>query len=256
MNDRDLSAFSFLKEAPKTASLGQLNDMFASTLHAFGYPFFGCLHYASPGRPFQPRMLFGRSSGEWRMHYTRNQLAMHDPTVGQIFARATSFSWADVQSTDLRPAEAEVFSEASKAGLHSGFLVPVTGSHGDVVGVIMTSDTILDHDAPERATLTAIATIYAACGVSLLELTGDEPTATPLTSRECQCLSWASQGKTDWEIGRVLQISPRTVETHIDNARAKLGAKNRTSAVFEAWRRGWLIGNDEFDGLSGKTRIH
>lgn len=256
MNPNERSAFSFLQEAPTLGSLGLLNDRFAATIELFGYRFFGCMHYASPGRPFQPRMLFGRSSGEWSVFYVRNQLALHDPTVGQIFARSSSFSWADVQSGDLRPQEAEVFSQASKAGQRSGFLVPVSGSYGDVVGVIMTSDAILEHDPAERATLTAIATVYASYGNSLLEISQDQPTATPLTSRECQCLSWASQGKTDWEIGRILGIAPRTVGTHIDNARAKLGASNRTRAVFEAWRHGWLIGSEEEHDRYGKSRIH
>lgn len=256
MNLREQSAFRFLQEGPEAGSLGQLNDMFAATLEMFGYPFFGCLHYASPGRPFHPRMLFGRSSGEWVKRYTKEHLALHDPTVGQIFSRSSSFSWSDVQSGELRPQEAEVFTQATKAGLRSGFLVPVTGSYSDVVGVIMTSDAVLEHDRAARATLTAVSTVYAACGGSLLEITEDQPTSTPLTSRECQCLGWASQGKTDWEIGRILSISPRTVGTHIDNARAKLGASNRASAIFEAWRHGWLIGSDEDDDPYGKSRIH
>jgi len=245
MDAKEQKAFEFLKAGPQASGLGELNDLFAATLRQFGYPFFGCMHYASPGRPFEPRMLFGRSSGDWVVRYTREQLALHDPTVGQIFTRSSAFSWSDIQSGGLRPQEAEVFTQASKAGLKSGFLVPVSGSYGDVMGVIMTSDAALEHDATERATLAAVSAIYAAVGKSLLEVTQDQPTATPLTSRECQCLSWASQGKTDWEIGRILSIAPRTVGTHIDNARAKLGASNRTNAVFEAWRHGWLVGSGD-----------
>ncbi len=114
----------------------------------------------------------------------------------------------------------------------------------------------IQHDSAERATLAAVSTIYAAVGRSLLELADDKATSTPLTSRECQCLSWASQGKTDWEIGRILAIAPRTVGTHIDNARAKLGASNRTNAVFEAWRNGWLVGTSGEPGNYGESRIH
>lgn len=256
MQTRDQAAFRFLSTAARASSLGELNDLFAATLEGFGYPFFGCLHYASPGRPFEPRMLFGRTSGDWMFQYVRERLAMHDPTVSQIFTRSSAFSWGDVQSAQLRPVEVDVFAQAKKAGLRSGFLVPVSGSYGDVLGVIMTSDAVLEHDPAERATLAAASTIYASVGTSLLEVTQDQPTATPLTSRECDCLTWASQGKTDWEIGRILSIAPRTVETHIANARAKLGAGNRTSAVFEAWRHGWLVGSGEGRSPYGKSRIH
>lgn len=42
------------------------------------------------------------------------------------------------------------------------------------------------------------------------------------------------------EIGRSLGISPRTVDQHIDTARAKLQAKTRLQAVAEAQAQGWL----------------
>lgn len=53
----------------------------------------------------------------------------------------------------------------------------------------------------------------------------------PLTTREAECLHWISQGKTDAEVGRILQISSRTVRFHIGNAKRKLGVASRIQAV-------------------------
>jgi len=61
-----------------------------------------------------------------------------------------------------------------------------------------------------------------------------------LTSREIECLQWASCGKSEWEIGIILGISEHTAEKHLISARAKLGAANRVEAVAVAVRRGYI----------------
>jgi DNA-binding NarL/FixJ family response regulator len=55
-----------------------------------------------------------------------------------------------------------------------------------------------------------------------------------LTPRELNVLALAAQGLKTAEIAARLFISPRTVETHIENAGMKLGASNRTEAVAKA----------------------
>jgi DNA-binding CsgD family transcriptional regulator len=52
-----------------------------------------------------------------------------------------------------------------------------------------------------------------------------------LTRREIDCMAFVADGKTDWEISVILGISEATVRFHIDNARRKLDAVNRTQAV-------------------------
>ncbi len=60
--------------------------------------------------------------------------------------------------------------------------------------------------------------------------------APALTQREREVLWWAAQGKSAWEIGKILHISKRTVDQHTQNATRKLGAVNRTQAVATALR--------------------
>jgi len=52
-----------------------------------------------------------------------------------------------------------------------------------------------------------------------------------LTKREVEVLNWLKEGKTSWEISRILKISQRSVNFHIDNAKTKLNSTNRTQAV-------------------------
>lgn len=61
-----------------------------------------------------------------------------------------------------------------------------------------------------------------------------------LTSRERECLRWAAQGKTTWEISRVVDISEHTARFHLRNACTKLSASNRQQAITKAIQLGLL----------------
>jgi DNA-binding NarL/FixJ family response regulator len=52
-----------------------------------------------------------------------------------------------------------------------------------------------------------------------------------LTSREVEVLSWLSKGKTNRDIALILELSPRTVDKHLEQIYAKLGVENRTAAA-------------------------
>jgi len=57
-----------------------------------------------------------------------------------------------------------------------------------------------------------------------------------LTTRESQVLLWISRGKSNREIGKILDISPRTVNKHLEQVFVKLGVENRAAAAARAVR--------------------
>src|SRR5271166_6439046 len=60
------------------------------------------------------------------------------------------------------------------------------------------------------------------------------PKLIDLNEREVETLTWAARGKTSAEIAKILGLTKRTVDFHIDNARIKLGAANRIEAAIKA----------------------
>jgi DNA-binding NarL/FixJ family response regulator len=58
----------------------------------------------------------------------------------------------------------------------------------------------------------------------------------PITKRESEVLYWVSYGKTSWETSQILEMSPRTVNKHLEQIFKKLGVDNRTSAAAIALR--------------------
>jgi DNA-binding NarL/FixJ family response regulator len=61
-----------------------------------------------------------------------------------------------------------------------------------------------------------------------------------LSEDENRLLTLAARGKTSAEIAQMLNLSKRTVDFHIDNARRKLSAATRTEAVLKAVTTGLI----------------
>jgi DNA-binding NarL/FixJ family response regulator len=57
-----------------------------------------------------------------------------------------------------------------------------------------------------------------------------------LTDREAEVLLWIAHGKTNREIAQILEMSPRTVNKHLEQVFKKLGVENRTAAASAAIR--------------------
>jgi len=56
-----------------------------------------------------------------------------------------------------------------------------------------------------------------------------------LSRREEEVLTWVAFGKTNGEVGRILGLSPRTVQKHLEHIFQKLGVESRTAAAARAF---------------------
>lgn len=52
-----------------------------------------------------------------------------------------------------------------------------------------------------------------------------------LSPRERECLEWVSRGKSSTDIGAILGLSPRTVDSYLEKACSKLRVRTRIEAV-------------------------
>lgn len=61
-----------------------------------------------------------------------------------------------------------------------------------------------------------------------------------LSQREAECLAWVSRGKSSSDIGAILGLSPRTVDSYLEKVCAKLRVRTRIEAVALAVRTGLI----------------
>lgn len=62
-----------------------------------------------------------------------------------------------------------------------------------------------------------------------------------LTRRECEVLQLLADGKSNRSIGETLYISEKTVKNHVSNILQKMNVNDRTQAVVEAIKKGWVM---------------
>jgi DNA-binding CsgD family transcriptional regulator len=62
-------------------------------------------------------------------------------------------------------------------------------------------------------------------------VSGIGPSLGELTSRQTEILAWVAEGKRNDEISKILLISPRTVQHHLERVYERLGVENRTAAA-------------------------
>jgi len=131
----------------------------------------------------------------------------------------------------------QFWDEARSFGLDSGLSFAVHEQPG-VTGILsLARDRAIDLPDTELAALIGRAQMFASLlhhAVVRLELPKLLPEHAPLTVREKECMKWAADGKTAWEIGQILNITERTAVFHISNVVHKLGAANKTQAIVRA----------------------
>jgi LuxR family transcriptional regulator, quorum-sensing system regulator SolR len=172
----------------------------------------------------------------WIDHYLSQGYFRVDPLVRHCERSTLPALW---DGEELHDVQAQGFwEEAQSHGLTGGLSFAAHEQCG-VTGIFSLSrDKVLDLDGQDLAALIGRAQMFA----SLLHhavVRMDLPKLLPadggrLTPRERECLKWAADGKTAWEIGQILGISERTAVFHINNVIQKLGAANKTQAIVRA----------------------
>jgi len=174
--------------------------------------------------------------GPWVDRYLKAGYFKVDPIVHHAERSAMPAIWTDEQFHDGK--SHEFWEEAQAFGLSSGLSFAVHEQPG-VTGVFsLARDRVLDLQGQDLAALIGRAQMFASLlhhAVARIELPKLLPEqAAPLTVRERECLQWTADGKTAWEVGKILSIAERTVVFHINNVMQKLGASNKTQAIVRA----------------------
>ena len=132
-----------------------------------------------------------------------------------------------------------VMGDAGEFKLNDGLAFPLITLEGTVVMVSLGGEMV--DISPESLGVFELAATYAVGRALQLQNAHEIFARRPdLTPRETECLKWAAEGKSEWEISQILGISEHTSEKHLLNAKRKLGAVNRVHAVAEAIRLGYI----------------
>jgi DNA-binding CsgD family transcriptional regulator len=239
---RDI-AWRFINLAPALASKAALDELFAETLQAFGVERFDCVRFDSDTHTRPATVLSDSGLAAWRRHFLEQGYEKIDPSPRALTYFNGAFTWADVKALMADEADTAMWSDARDGGMGDGLIIPAAPRKitSPIVRLI-TADSQFDADI--LPLMKSISVIYAS---SIMSFTDQPPVDraladpdTQLTTREIECLHWCARGKTNVEIATILAISRHTVNSHIENAKRKLGVATRVQAAAIAHQLGLL----------------
>jgi LuxR family quorum sensing-dependent transcriptional regulator len=180
------------------------------------------------------RIFIACGHAEWVRRYVERGYVFRDPIVAHLAKVRSAFTWEEAYAHCKRIEDVRLIrGEAEAFGLRCGIVVPVPTLDDNLAAISFGG---ADGDMSESAK--AALSFAASYAVGRLLRVGPNRPASEaaITSREMDCLLWAAEGKSDWEIATILGISRSTVLKHMRSAREKLDAVNRTHAVVKAQR--------------------
>lgn len=192
-------------------------------------------------RPYQ--FVLSGYPKQWREHYIEMNYQEIDPTIRHCSTRVTPIAWHNQVFKERDPAR--MLSEAKDAGLVHGASFSVHGGRGEAAMLsLVTGRAAREAESDVAASMAqgqllacylheAVQRIVLAQGPLKIQKIS-------LTPREKECLLWAAEGKTAWEIGAIINTSERTAVFHLQNAANKMGVKNRHHAISRAVSQGLI----------------
>ncbi|ABD82755.1 LuxR family transcriptional regulator [Saccharophagus degradans] len=175
---------------------------------------------------------------EWFKNYFEEGMQRHDPVVRYCMQNTSAIRWRQLMDLEhyVDAIGEKIMIRASESGLCDGLSIPIKAPSGEIAIFSLASNREEGLNQRINACLpfaqsfgTQVFECYSAL---MLKLAQNKQTH--LTAREKESLFWACEGKTTWEISKILDVSERTVIFHLSSATSKLGAVNRQHAVAKA----------------------
>lgn len=193
-------------------------------------------YLALPYQRQEKARLISTYQSVWTTHYLHNSYERIDPVIAQARTGPEPFEWGGSGSdlAGLSRAQLQLFDEASEFGIRHGFTIPIHDRAGRIAAVTFAADVRRASFAHTVETHRELLQCMAFCfhaRIRRLSCPDRFIDGIRLSPREFECLQWAAQGKSSWEIGRILNIAQRTAVFHLENAKAKLGVRSISQAI-------------------------
>lgn len=224
-----------LEACAKAKSLGDVYSAAEQFSSFFCFRRFFLLHLLAPHRVYCTTTLIHSYPEPWCQEYYSKRYFRSDPVLEYCRSRSVPVMWRDITVSD----ESRTFVNTARShGIEEGMTFPIhaAGEWGYLTFNWHGSDDLGAAHLREAFLYGQLFTAHAHEAIRKLILQQHtQANDCELTQREKECLLWNAEGKTGWEISRILNISSRTVVFHLKNAMTKLGATNRAHAAVEAF---------------------
>ena len=231
-----LIPFSEAMDAASTCD--ELVECFAELIDRLGMNRFQLFEIGSVGLCWRKQLVIGTFPEAFLDRFWKERRTFDSAFIRFAQLYGQPFRARQVlQNPNLNWKERKGVMKASQEGLVDGVIFPLKGRFNRIALLAVAGDPDVLSEGQIRM-LSYLSQHFYQRACNLSGHNGDKVVTSTgvLTNRERECLTWIGLGKTDWEIGKILGISKRTVRYHIENAIRKLNASTRLQAVILAIR--------------------
>jgi LuxR family transcriptional regulator, activator of conjugal transfer of Ti plasmids len=225
---------TYIDRLSESTDITALRDSMADATRALELSCFAYL--CLPGRKGGVPQLISTYPSTWTAQYIKNHYERFDPVITRALEDTEPFQWGlNSRASKLSRPQRDLFEDAAGFGISCGFTIPIHAGRGPIAAVTFAADEHRGNAFSRRVEahkeVLQLMSMYFHSHVRR-KLSPDRVVdGVSLSPREFECLEWAAQGKSAWEIGHILGIARRTAAFHLENAKAKLGVRSICQAV-------------------------
>jgi LuxR family transcriptional regulator, quorum-sensing system regulator CviR len=166
---------------------------------------------------------------EWLYHYVENNYHLIDPIVKENFTNYSLQYWQDTYKKRGTPKK--FVKGAEDFNLRKGYSIGQTNLTLTEGSLFSFAGDSIEHTARTEVVLRRIIPHLHRAFNQLLNKEEKKTRPVSLTGREREILLWLKEGKSTWDVSRILGISQDTVKFHLKNIYHKLNTTNRSHAI-------------------------
>ncbi len=226
-------ALDFVDAANSAETTDGVMSLFGRFIAEVGYDSYVMLTLPDNKTVFERRLIVNGWQPEWTEIYIREKLQDHDPVARHSVRTLDPYYWDEAPHDARNPALSQsVMRRARDFGMHEGLCVPIHSELG-LGAALSIAGRQPDTSRAVKAALHLIA-LYTHNRVGVLLRPPSPRRPALLSVREREVLQWVAAGKTNQEVGMILNISERTVRFHLETIAHKLETVNRMTSVARA----------------------
>lgn len=241
----ETDVLGFVSSIEAFDSFDSLIKEFDCLIKRYGFEYFRCAEILRRNNPVDPYVAFGEISQDWCERYKDEKYVFSDSTIQLGLRSKYPFAWSEVRkSKRINSVSRRIFEEAeSEFGYKDGLVVPIHLDNGSISMFSIIGEKPDVSDPVRRGLGMAAVFLHSKARKFVTE---EADIVSPgrraaISPRQLDCIQWVAEGKSDWEISKILGISENTVHNHIEAAKKNLAVTTRVQAVVEAARRRMII---------------
>ncbi len=230
----------FAEAASSCASLAKLGVLLERACRELGFDYFALLHHGSLADGGRGLVRLDNYPRPWVEEIADRHLAPHDPVHFASRHSSAPFRWDAIERlVELDPRQRAVFERSRTFGIGDGFTIPAN-IIGEPAGSCSFAQIPGGALVPHRLDCASLVGAHAFQAARRLLALRPPIRRAHLSPRQIECLGLIADGKTDWEIARILGLRPETVRDYVGDLRRIYKVGSRTQLIRPGLDDAWL----------------